>query len=80
MTNYQVAEAFAMGASTGRSDNMFIEGNVIYSYGYHFKIAERLADKILFTTRKYSRTTGRHKSYVLTALKMQGLKIEEAVL
>jgi hypothetical protein len=41
--------------------NFFFEGNVIYSYGYHFPIAKILNNGIvLFTNRGYSNTTAKH--------------------
>lgn len=69
MKNEQVAEIFANKGTNGRSNNMFIEGAIVYSYGKHFKIAERLEnDIILFNTDGYSTTTERHKSLVLREL------------
>jgi len=50
----------------GHYAHMFFEGAKIYSYGYHFEIARITEDKnkkkvVMFTTREYSPTTGRHK-------------------
>ena len=68
-SNYQVAHEFAYGARSGKSLNMFIDGDCIYSYGYHFCIAKRVnEDTILFTTRSYSVSTTSHCSYVGTRL------------
>ena len=66
-TNYQIAHEFAYGARHGKSLHMFIDGDNIYSYGYHFCIAKRVGETILFTTRKYSTTTAKHIGYVLNA-------------
>ena len=75
MTNKQTAEAFANGKTTGGSLHMFIDGDTIFSYGYHFPIARRTGkvdengrDIFLFTDRGYSNTTVRHKSHVSWAL------------
>lgn len=78
MTNSQVAQAFADRKTTGHSNNMFINRDTIFSYGYHFPIA-RHTDKmyqnkpiVLFTTRKYSMTTSHHKANVWSALTNAG--------
>jgi hypothetical protein len=63
LSNKKVAEAFANGKAMGASGNMFISGDTVYSYGYHFPIA-RMTDKVdeegrkivLFTYRGYSNT------------------------
>lgn len=55
------------GKTSGR--NFFFEGNVIYSYGYHFPIAKILNNGIvLFTNRGYSNTTAKHISATRSAL------------
>lgn len=75
MSNKQVAEAFAKGATKGHSMNMFIDGDKIYSYGYHFPMARRLDKTVdskkvyLLTTKTYSNTTARHLSHVRWALR-----------
>lgn len=50
--------------SSGRSNNVFFEGNKIYSYGHHFTMAEHVegTNIVLFTSRSYSSSTGKHKS------------------
>lgn len=83
MNNTQVAQAFADGADQGKGSNMFIESSKIFSYGYHFPIARRLPETYngtpvaLFTTRDYSVTTSKHKSYVHQALGASGYMIVE---
>lgn len=59
--------------SEGKGSNMFFEGSKIYSYGKHFCIANIVTTKggekvTLFTTRDYSKTTAKHKSYVNRAI------------
>ena len=66
MKNQKLASLFAQGAISGRGFNMFIEGDTIYSYGYHFPIANK--GYYLFTTRKYGSTTAKHMCYVKTSL------------
>lgn len=74
MTNKQIAEKFANGATNGQntSKSMFIDGDKIYSYGYHFVIATRTANGFDFTNRKYSNTTAKHKNDTLKALEATG--------
>ncbi|MEY4282238.1 MAG: hypothetical protein RLZ39_1650 [Bacteroidota bacterium] len=58
--------------NSGRSGSMFFEGSTIYSYGYHFPICKFTTNQqgeevLLFTTRNYSNTTGKHISIVHAA-------------
>ena len=51
---------------------IYFEGEIIYSYGYHFPIARIYTDKkgvktVFFTTRGYSNSTSKHKSMVWRA-------------
>ena len=49
----------------GRSGNVFFYGDKIYSYGYHYLLAEFIDDKtILINDSGYSSTTSKHISYV----------------
>ena len=69
MNNSQVAEAFANGATSGKSGNMFIDGDTIYSYGYHFPIATRVKEGLyLINKNGYSQTTARHINQVRSAI------------
>jgi hypothetical protein len=72
MKNKDIAEMFASGKHQGKVDNLFIDGNAIYSYGDHFPIAIRIwvGDEIkyLWNSDKYSRTTSRHQFFVLNAI------------
>lgn len=69
-SNYDIAHAFAYGATEGHTGNwnLFIDGDSIYSYGHHFCIAKRIDEgTILMTTRGYSSSTAKHISYVKSA-------------
>ena len=78
MTNTQIAVSFAKGATAGKSGNMFIDGQTIYSYGYHFPIATRLSNGwYLINKDRYSNTTARHIIHVYRAL--SGSDVIEAV-
>lgn len=69
MKNEEIAELFVNGKDKGRANNMFIEGDTIYSYGYHFPIAVRIGvNKYLFNNNGYSMTTRTHKNHVERAL------------
>ena len=59
--------------SHGSGSSMFFEGSTIYSYGYHFKIAQFIENKegqkcIFLNYRSYSNTTNKHQSLVWRAL------------
>jgi len=64
MNNKTLAKKFAEGATKGTGSNMFIEGDTIYSYGYHFKIAVRYSTVVLLNSKDYSHSTQRQKSHV----------------
>lgn len=69
MNNAQLAQNFAQGDTSGKTGHMFIDGNIIYSYGYHFPIASLIGARYaLFNSDGYSNTTARHKSHVYSAL------------
>jgi hypothetical protein len=51
----------------GRAGNVFFYGDKIYSYGYHYLLAEFIDDKtILINDSGYSSTTSKHISYVIS--------------
>lgn len=55
--------------SHGTGSNMFFEYGSIYSYGYHFKLAQHMTNKdgakcVLFNDKSYSNTTSKHQSLV----------------
>ena len=72
-SNSELAHTYAnQSQNSGRSSSMFFEGSTIYSYGYHFPIArimtnEQGQEALLFTTRGYSNTTGKHITIVRSA-------------
>lgn len=70
----QLAEEFAEGKKKGRASNLFIEGDTIYSYGYHFPIAtvDRKTRTAEFNEDKYSQSTSSQQSAVRRALTNQG--------
>lgn len=67
-SNSEVAHRFATGIGercTG--SHMFFEGNVIYSYGYHFPMAIKWNGYVLYNDERYSVSTCKHQGYVLGA-------------
>jgi len=53
----------------GTGSNMFFEYGSIYSYGYHFKLAQHMTNHngqkcVLFNDKHYSNTTSKHQSLV----------------
>lgn len=72
----EVVDWFSRGEKSGHSDNIFIEGDVIYDYGYHFPMAIRMpGKKAYFNTDGYSVTTAKHKSSLQSALIGEGYTI-----
>ena len=75
VTNAQIANNFATGINTHKTaNNMFIDGNTIYSYGYHYPLATHINDNVvLINDRGYSNTTAKHINHVRveTSLKKQ---------
>jgi hypothetical protein len=70
-SNSEVARLFSLGLK-GRNRNMFIEGNVIYSYGMHFPIAVRGDGVAIINNSKWSVSTSRHQNLVKHFLKERG--------
>jgi len=72
MNNKKVGLLFAKGEENGKTPNLFIDGNVVYSYGYHFPIALRLKDngefRYILNSDGYSNTTARHKNIIKNAV------------
>ncbi len=55
----------------GRASRVFFEGQLIYSYGYHFPVARfapEYGNIVLFTSRGYSSSTGKHKTLIRSAI------------
>jgi hypothetical protein len=74
MSNTTIAIRFAQGSTTGKGSHLFIEGDTIYSYGYHFPVARRNADgTVWLNPDKYSVSTTRHQSLVRNALAKAGI-------
>ena len=67
-SNYDVAHRFATGIGNRcTGSNMFFEGDIIYSYGYHFPMAIKWNGYVLYNDERYSISTCKHQGYVLGA-------------
>jgi hypothetical protein len=67
MKHSDLVKEFVAGKSAGKGSRMFIDKNRLYSFGYHFILAERKEGpfKYWVNSRSYSPTTSKHKSYFL---------------
>jgi len=65
----QVCHAFNLqNQNEGRAGNIFFEGNKIYSYGYHYLMAEFVSPEIILINNKgYSNSTSKHISILTQA-------------
>jgi hypothetical protein len=69
-SNSEIVHIFAQQSQqSGRSGNMFFEGNKIYSYGRHYLLAEILegTSTIVINDEGYSNTTQKHISLITQA-------------
>lgn len=67
-SNSEVAHRFATGIGNRcTGSNMFFEGNIIYSYGYHFRMAIKWNGYVLYNEERYSVSTSKQQGYVLGA-------------
>jgi len=67
-SNADVCERFREGKRTGEAHNLFIEGNVLYSFGRHYPLAIRFSDGWAINTEGYSQSTSRHRTHMCRAL------------
>lgn len=71
--NSELSHIWAYQTQThGKGSNMFFEGSRIYSYGYHFILADKVEYNgkaaFLINDASYSNTTNKHQSLVLRAI------------
>jgi hypothetical protein len=57
----------------GKGSNMFFEYDIIYSYGYHFKLAQHITNKqgekcVFFNDRHYSNSTSKQQALVYRSI------------
>lgn len=56
-----LVERFNAGKTKGTASHMFIDGDTLYSYGYHFPLCHHLHWGFLMNGDKYSTTTSGHQ-------------------
>lgn len=72
--NSELSHVWANQTQThGKGSNMFFEHETIYSYGYHFKIAQYITNKegqkcIFLNQRSYSNSTNKQQSLVFRSI------------
>ena len=80
MRNAEIAREFTKGATEGKGSNMFIDKNIIYSYGNHFPMAIRLNSeegyRYIVNSAKYSHSTSKHQSYLNRCLNEKEILLE----
>jgi len=67
MNNRQVVEMWDNGFCA-KTDHLFTNGKVIWSYGAHYPIAAKFNGNIYFNTQGYSQTTAVHTGHVAKVL------------
>lgn len=87
MTNRELCQTFVEQKKIqARASNgtLYFAGDTLYSYGSHFPLARLTTDNdskegtiALVTTRKYSVTTFKHKSFAVSAILRAGYTIVE---
>lgn len=76
MNNKTIAKLWATQAKqTAKGSNFYFEGTRLYSYGYHFLVAEIIDGKAIFNPDRYSRSTSRHQRYARLACHYAGLEV-----
>jgi len=78
MNNRELCAAFASGATSGRGSNMYIRGDVLFSYGAHWPLAIRRDGRnALLNSGRRSVTTSRHRTYAVSALVRAGFVLHD---
>ena len=76
MNRNTLAKTWATQSSNkGKASSLFFEGTKLYSYGYHFLVAEIVGNTAIFNPAKYSQSTSRHQSAARSAAQAAGLTI-----
>lgn len=65
MKNEDVVKEFINSHNEVKTKHLFIERNVLYSYGYHFPLCIKLIDGFIINLDGYSNTTANHKGILI---------------
>lgn len=72
LANDAVIKRFANGDTAARAGNLFVENDIVYSYGSHFPLVVRLSNKgscrFVVNADKHSVTTSHHQTIALNNL------------
>ncbi len=72
-TNFDVVREFNIGSDERiKASNLFFEGNILYSYGYHFPLCIKLLDGYIVNSNGYSMTTSTHKGILIREITNEG--------
>ena len=64
MNNKQICQEFYNGRTRGKASNIFIEGDILYSYGHHFPMAVKIGNEIVaWNEDRYSNSTSKHQNH-----------------
>jgi len=58
----EIVSRFVDGKTKGAGANMYIDGNIIYSYGSHFPLMVKSNERFILNADKYSVSTSQHQS------------------
>jgi len=70
-TQSSLISEFVKGKTRGNASNMFIEGDVLYSYGHHFPMFVRTKFGFLLNADKYSSSTSQHQGGCMKSATIQ---------
>ncbi len=78
MNNRELCAAFARGATSGKGSNLYIRGNVLFSYSAHWPLViRREGGNALLNSGRYSVTTSKHRSFAVSALHRAGFTLHD---
>lgn len=63
-----VAEYIDCSESEAKTKHLFVEKEVLYSYGYHFPLCVKLRDAWIINSNGYSKTTACHRGLVTSKI------------
>lgn len=70
---HTIGNNFAKGDKVPRHSTVFQDGDSLFSYGYHYRLAKRLGNGVfVVNANRYSNTTARHKSGVIRGIMAYG--------